>query len=114
MKVEITKKFNLNLLSRINRELDADFTIDGFDFYSYYNPETGDVKSYIISLQDQKVYIKKLDTVIEFNQNEYIWTELSKKYSLEEIASLAEKNGFSVEENFLDTKQYFVDSLWVK
>jgi dimethylhistidine N-methyltransferase len=40
----ITKKFNLNLLLRINRELDADFKIDDFDFYSNYNPETGEVK----------------------------------------------------------------------
>lgn len=110
----ITKKFNLNLLLRINRELDADFKIDDFDFYSYYNPDTGDVKSYIVSLRNQKVNIKKLNTVVDFNYNELIWTELSKKYSLEEIDELAQQNNFQITQNFLDCKHYFVDSLWEK
>lgn len=110
----ITKKFNLNLLLRINRELDADFKIDDFDFYSYYNPDTGDVKSYIVSLRNQKVNIKKLNTTIDFRYDELIWTELSKKYSLEEIENLANENGFQITQNFLDCKHYFVDSLWEK
>lgn len=110
----ITKKFNLNLLLRINRELDADFDVDDFDFYSYYNPDTGDVKSYIVSLRNQKVQIKKLNTTIDFKHDELIWTELSKKYSLEEIKELAISNGFSILKNFLDHKHYFVDSLWEK
>lgn len=110
----ITKKFNLNLLLRINRELDADFKIDDFDFYSYYNPDTGEVKSYIVSLRNQKVEIKKLNTTIEFRYDELIWTELSKKYSLTQIEELAQTNGFTIAENFLDCKHYFVDSLWEK
>ncbi len=110
----ITKKFNLNLLLRINRELDADFKIDDFDFYSFYNPDTGDVRSYIVSLRDQKVALKKLDAIIDFRYDELIWTELSKKYSLEEIERLATSNGFTIQQNFLDCKHYFVDSLWEK
>ena len=110
----ITKKFNLNLLLRINRELDADFKIDDFDFYSYYNPDTGDVKSYIVSLRNQKVNIKKANVTITFKYDELIWTELSKKYSLDEIEGLAKTNEFSIQQNFLDCKHYFVDSLWVK
>lgn len=110
----ITKKFNLNLLLRINRELDADFKIDDFDFYSYYNPDTGEVKSYIVSLRNQKVNLKKLNTTISFRHDELIWTELSKKYSLEEITGLAKENGFQITQNFLDCKHYFVDSLWEK
>ncbi|MFD2568531.1 L-histidine N(alpha)-methyltransferase [Pseudotenacibaculum haliotis] len=110
----ITKKFNLNLLLRINRELEADFKIDDFDFYSFYDPDTGDVKSYIVSLRNQKVNIKKLNRTIDFRYDELIWTELSKKYSLEELKELAEVNGFTIQQNFLDCKHYFVDSLWEK
>jgi dimethylhistidine N-methyltransferase len=110
----ITKKFNLNLLLRINRELGADFKIDDFDFYSYYNPDTGNVKSYIVSLRTQKVYIKALDHTFDFRYDELIWTELSKKYSLDEIEVLAANNGFAIQQNFLDCKHYFVDSLWEK
>lgn len=110
----ITKKFNLNLLLRINRELDADFKIDDFDFYSYYNPNTGNVKSYIVSLRNQVVHIKKLKTFIKFRYDELIWTELSRKYTLDEIEELAQKNKFNIDQNFLDCKHYFVDSLWKK
>jgi dimethylhistidine N-methyltransferase len=110
----ITKRFNLNLLLRINRELGADFKIDDFDFYSYYNPDTGNVKSYIVSLRNQKVHIKSLNKTFDFRYDELIWTEVSRKYSFEDIESLAETNGFSIQQNFLDCKHYFVDSLWVK
>ena len=110
----ISKRFNLNLLIRINRELEADFKIDDFDFYSYYNPINGEVKSYLVSLKKQMVYLKALDRTITFNQNELIWTELSKKYDFDEIESLAEYANFEFIQNFLDCKHYFADSLWVK
>lgn len=110
----ITKRFNLNLLLRINRELDADFKIDDFDFYCYYNPDTGNVKSYIVSLRNQKVHIKALNKTFSFRYDELIWTELSKKYSMEEIEELAMNNDFKIIDNFLDCKYYFVDSLWEK
>jgi len=110
----ITKRFNLNLLLRINRELDADFKLDDFDFYCHYNPETGDVKSYIVSLRQQTVTLKKLNKAIYFDYDELIWTELSKKYSLQDIDDLASKAHFKVNTNFLDCKHYFVDSLWEK
>jgi len=110
----ITKRFNLNLLVRINRALDADFKIDDFDFYCHYNPITGDVKSYIVSLRKQTVHLKAIDKYIHFDYDELIWTELSKKYALKEINDLAEHAKFKVEHNFLDCKHYFTDSLWQK
>ncbi|MEZ4803580.1 MAG: L-histidine N(alpha)-methyltransferase [Gelidibacter sp.] len=110
----ITKRFNINLLIRINREFDADFQIDDFDFYCQYDAITGEVKSYLISLKKQKVHLKKLDRMIEFEQNELIWTELSKKFDVEEIEELAFETGFSINTHFLDCKQYFTDSLWEK
>ncbi|BAO76016.1 L-histidine N(alpha)-methyltransferase [Winogradskyella sp. PG-2] len=110
----ITKRFNLNLLLRINRELEADFKMDDFDFYCHYNPITGDVKSYIISLRQQTVHIKKLNQSISFDYNELIWTELSKKYSISKIRNLAEAANFKLTSNFLDCKHYFTDSLWEK
>ncbi len=110
----ITKRFNLNLLLRINRELDADFKIDDFDFYCHYNPISGDVKSYIVSLRKQRVELRALNKTIDFDYNELIWTELSKKYSLQEIEELASNSNFKLNTNFLDCKHYFTDSLWEK
>lgn len=110
----ITKAFNINLLKRINNELDADIALDQFDFYSNYNPENGEVNSYLVSLKKQHFHSTVLNTTFHFEKDELIWTELSKKYSLNEINNVAEEAGFSVAYNFLDCKHYFTDSLWVK
>lgn len=110
----ITKKFNLNLLIRINREMNADFKIDDFDFYCHYNPLTGEVKSYLVSLKDQTVTLNDIELTIDFKRNEIISTELSKKYSLLQIEKLAHNSGFTVNQNFMDCKHYFTDSLWEK
>lgn len=110
----ITKAFNMNLLKRINRELEADIDLEQFDFYCHYNPENGEVNSYLFSLANQSFYSKILDRSFAFQKGETIWTELSKKYSFSEIEELAEQLDFKVLSNFLDSKKYFTDSLWEK
>jgi len=57
----VTKAFNMNLLTRINRDLNANFNLAEFDFYSHYNPESGAVKSYLISIIKQEVRIDALN-----------------------------------------------------
>ena len=110
----ITKAFNLNLLQRINSELEADFDLSAFDFYSTYNPCNGEVNSFLISLKQQDVFIAALDLKFSFGKDECIWTELSKKYTFEQIEILANTCGFAIAKNFTDSKGYFTDSLWVK
>lgn len=110
----VTKAFNLNLLARINRELGADFDLLKFDHYPTYNPETGEAKSYLVSLHQQEVYIKSLKQLIKFKSGEIIHTEVSNKYSVEEIGTLAERSNFKTIETFYDCKHYFVDVLWQK
>ena len=110
----ITKAFNMNLLQRINNELGGNFKKEFFDFYSHYNPVNGEVRSYLVSLKQQEVYIANMDKSYNFRQNELIWTELSRKYTLSEIEKLASNNGFELIRNFLDCKHYFTDSLWTK
>jgi L-histidine N-alpha-methyltransferase len=108
----ITKAFNLNLLKRINRELEADFEIDNFEHYASYDPETGMCKSYLISLTDQVVQFGN-NEAIRFQKNEYIFMEISQKYSIEDIDNLAVKSGFHCEQHLYDTNKDFVDSIWV-
>jgi L-histidine N-alpha-methyltransferase len=110
----ITKAFNMNLLQRMNRELGGNFKKEFFDFYSHYNPVNGEVRSYLVSLKQQEVYLSKPDKTYSFAQNELIWTELSKKYTIKEIEHLADHNGFQLIGHFLDCKHYFTDSLWTK
>lgn len=110
----ITARFNLNVLKRINKELGGNFNLDTFDYYSFYNPETGDVKSFVFSLVEQAVNIEAIGRSFHFSANEPIWMELSKKYSFEEIESLGNAAGFQLLQHFLDSKKYFSDSLFLK
>jgi len=106
----ITRSFNLNLLHRINRELNGDFNVSCFDHYASYDPESGACKSYLISLENQTVNIG--DETIHFKKNEYIYMEISQKYALEEIDALAGKTGFTPVHRFFDHHEYFVDAIW--
>ncbi len=110
----ITKSFNMNLLSRLNKELGTNFQTKQFDFYCYYDPIEGEVKSYLVSLKEQQVYSSTCNQTYHFYQNELIWTELSRKYTLGQINELANENKFHMNFNFLDCKHYFADSLWSK
>ncbi|MBC7418471.1 MAG: L-histidine N(alpha)-methyltransferase [Pedobacter sp.] len=106
----ITKRFNLNLLKRINTELNADFILDNFEHYANYDPKTGACKSYLISLKDQQVKVGS--SLIHFAKSEYIDMEISQKYSIPEINKLMTGAGFQYTTNFYDKKYYFVDSIW--
>lgn len=108
----ITAAFNLNLLSRMNRELQADFNIEDFSFYTYYEEETGELRSYLKSLKKQLVSFNSFGIKVSFEKDELIHTETSKKYSLEELESLAAHLDFEVVHHFTDTKSYFTDTLW--
>jgi dimethylhistidine N-methyltransferase len=106
----ITREFNLNLLSRINRELGANIKVNQFDHYESYDPETGACKSYLFSLKDQSFKID--DVEISFEENEYIYMETSHKYTLKEIKDLAAKSGFKPVTNLFDSKNWFTDAVW--
>lgn len=105
-----TKAFNLNLLSRINKELNGNFDISKFEHYASYDPATGACKSYLVSLRDQDVVIS--GHTFHFDQDEFIYMEISQKYSVEEIDELAVKSGFSTVEHFFDSKKWFLDTVW--
>lgn len=107
----ITKEFNLNLLRRINRELDADFNTDNFDHYPVYDPQSGSCKSYLISLTEQMVHIGENATV-RFKKDESIYMEISQKYTVEEIHQMMESAGFKSLRHFYDTKRWFTDTVW--
>lgn len=110
----VTLEFNMNLLDRINRELDADFDRDSFTHWPTYDPVSGECRSYLVSQKLQVVTIGALNQSFEFEAFESIFTEISKKYSLSEISHLASLGGFEVKENFMDSEGYFADVLCEK
>jgi L-histidine N-alpha-methyltransferase len=105
-----TKDFNLNLLTRINRDLGADFDISAFQHYPTYNPESGACESYLVSRRKQEVHIG--DQVINFEATETIHMEISQKYTPAETDQLAKAAGFVPLESYKDSKGWFIDAVW--
>ncbi|HEX3934148.1 MAG TPA: L-histidine N(alpha)-methyltransferase [Puia sp.] len=110
----ITREFNLNLLTRINRELQANFDVGQFHHFPIYDPGTGSCKSYLISKKKQEVTLHTAGgpRVIHFSENEEIFMEISQKYSPEQVISLARQAGFAPAEMLFDKKKWFVDAIW--
>ncbi|MGI8495611.1 MAG: L-histidine N(alpha)-methyltransferase, partial [Pyrinomonadaceae bacterium] len=108
----VTAKFNMNLLKRINRELDADFNTEEFSHYASYHPTERAARSFLISQKDQTVNINSLGKTFEFKKWEPIFMEVSQKYDVKIIDALARKSGFEMAENFFDENKFYLDSLW--
>lgn len=108
----VTARFNLNLLTRINRELGGDFDIEKFAHYANYRPIEGSARSYLVSRERQTVHIAALGRDFEFAQWEAVFMEISQKYSLQAIETLAADSGFRIVHNFFDSRRYYCDSLW--
>lgn len=108
----ITRAFNLNLLTRINRELGGNFDLKEFEHFPLYNPVSGTARSFLISKNNQSVSIERLNASFHFQSWEPIHTEYSHKYRIEELAELAESSGFKVLKQYFDSRNYFTDGLW--
>ncbi len=111
-KAGITAAFNLNLLERINRESGANFNKNQFSHYPTYDPQTGSCKSYLIS--EKKQSVKIAGTTITFAKGEPVFMEVSQKFDIDEIKSIAEQTGFIQKEIFMDSNKYFTDVIWQK
>jgi len=103
----VTAEFNLNVLSRINDELDADFNLNNFSHYSTYNKEDQRIEMYLKSLVNQSVIISKSNLSLNLEKNELIHTEYSHKYTLEQIKTLLESTGFKINHTWLDENTHF-------
>ncbi len=107
-----TSDFNLNLLTRINRELGGEFMLEHFQHYGNYNPVLGAMESFLISRKEQDVYIANIDQTVHFDAFEPIHLEYSFKYLKTDIDDLCYYTGFHPIKHFTDDHERFVDSLW--
>lgn len=107
----VTAAFNLNLLSRTNRELGADFELTGFEHIAKINPDARSVEMHLRSKRRQTVSIPAAEVVVEFQEDETIWTESSHKYSAGEISEMAREAGFRCEVQWIDEQWPFAENL---
>ncbi len=101
----VTAAFNLNLLVRINRELDGDFDLDAFEHQAYFNARESRVEMHLVSRVDQEVEVA--GEVFGFRRGESIHTESSYKYGIADFHSLASDAGFASEQVWMDQEQRF-------
>lgn len=101
----VTADFNLNLLARMQNELNVDIDVSQFTHKAFYNEDLGRIEMHLISNSDQVIVVDGEDFV--FAENETIHTESSYKYHIDEFAKLALKAGFDVEEVWTDESQLF-------
>jgi len=109
----VTAAFNLNLLSRINRELDADFNLSQFDHVAKINPHFRSVEMHLQSRSRQTVHIPASGLAVEFLEGETIWTESSHKYSAEEVFVMARTAGFRCDVQWIDDQWPFAENLLI-
>ena len=109
----VTAAFNLNLLSRINRELEGDFSLQNFEHAVRFNEEERSVEMHLRSKAKQMVSIPRADLRVGFEEGETIWTESSHKYAANEIGDLAQKAGFRCDAQWIDHEWPFAENLLV-
>lgn len=101
----ITAEFNLNVLDHLNREFAAGFDRSHFHHEAIYNEIEGRIEMHLVSEVSQTVQIG--EELIHFDQNEYILTENSYKYSISEFVQLAQTAGFRVMRTWQDHRHLF-------
>jgi len=101
----VTAEFNLNLLRRINRELQGDFDLGAFRHHAFFNEARSRVEMHLVSLRDQRVCVAGKG--FAFDRNESIHTENSYKYSIDGFQSLARDAGFAAQRVWTDPQRLF-------
>jgi len=109
----VTAAFNLNLLARVNRELEADFDLSCFRHVARVNHDARSVEMHLQATRRQTVDIPRAEIVVEFQDQETIWTESSHKYSAEEMFETARAAGFRCEVQWIDDQWPFAENLLV-
>jgi dimethylhistidine N-methyltransferase len=109
----VTAAFNLNLLARINRELDANFDLRHFAHEARINRGARSVEMHLRSERAQTVSIPTAELEVEFAEGETIWTESSHKYLAEEICEMASATGFRCDAQWIDGQWPFAENLLI-
>ncbi len=101
----VTAAFNLNLLARINHELDGDFDLDAFRHQAFFNQAPSRIEMHLVSTRVQRVSVA--GQTFDFAEGESIHTECSYKYSVEGFRALAAQAGFAPERVWTDPDELF-------
>ncbi|TLD39853.1 MAG: Dimethylhistidine N-methyltransferase [Candidatus Jettenia ecosi] len=103
----ITSKFNKNILSVVNRELNANFQRDDFDHVAFFNEGKNQIEMHLRANRKVPVKIKKLDLTVEIEKDETIRTEISRKFRRESAEKMVDEAGLRINRWFSDPQGWF-------
>ena len=109
----VTAAFNLNLLARINRELDGDFNLASFHHEVRWDAQERRIEMHLRSTCRQTATIRKAGSTVRFAEGETIWTESSHKYQTEEVVEMAGRTGYHCVAQWVDVEWPFAQSLFL-
>ena len=83
----VTAAFNLNALTVMNRELDADFDPEAFTHRSHWDPEARRIEMHLVATSDQTAHLGRLGGLtVTVPEGGYLRTEISTKFTPEGVA----------------------------
>lgn len=103
----ITSLFNLNVLTRINDQLDGNIRTENFEHYSFYNQKFQRIEMYLKSKSNQTAHLSKTNANIQFKKDELILTEYSHKYTIPQIKKILSQCSFKINNLWLDSNKYY-------
>jgi L-histidine Nalpha-methyltransferase len=103
----VTAEFNLNILSRINKELGGEFKLSTFEHKSFYNIHKHRIEMHLVSKLDQLIRIGSIGKTFYFKKGETIHTENSYKYSQNRVKKLVKDAGLEIIKAFTDPKKQY-------
>jgi len=108
----VTASFNLNLLARMNRELEADFDLSAFRHLARYDAAERRIEMHLLSTRAQNVVIPRAQYSVSLAEGETIWTESSHKYCPREILVMGQRSGFRPLKQWFDREWAFAQTLF--
>ncbi len=109
----VTAEFNLNILARLNRELEADFYLESFEHRAVWNAAESRIEMHLLSRIAQTVRLRALNLQVDFAQGETIHTENSYKYVQGQTEAMLDEAGFAPAKTFTDDQRWFNVSLGI-
>ena len=109
----VTAAFNKNLLTRINRELSADFDPSRFDHRARWNGRERRMEMRLVARERHVVTIRALGLEVSFDRGEDIWTESSHKYERVEPEAMGRAAGFECARQWVDRECPFAETLLI-
>ena len=110
----ITRAFNLNLLTRINRELGGNFNVSHFEHVATYDESEGIMRSYLKSTKAQEIHITSFNQTFTFEKEEEVLVEISRKYNDEILSGILKDSQLTIKSKIMDSRSYFADYILEK